>query len=66
LSGTDTECHCIRLIEDYPISVNPPKIFESLMPAERQQQSLAEMQRFYDGRHVNYAAQIIIATGLRG
>jgi hypothetical protein len=54
------------LIEDYPISVNPPKIFESLMPAERQQQSLAEMQRFYDGRHVNYAAQIIIATGLRG
>ena len=45
------------------------RIFESLTPAERErakQESLAEMQRFYDGRQVNFTAQIVIAAGACG
>ena len=44
------------------------RVFESLAPAEQQQakqESLAEMQRFYDGRQVNFGAQIVIASGVR-
>ncbi|HXI39474.1 MAG TPA: class I SAM-dependent methyltransferase [Bryobacteraceae bacterium] len=45
------------------------RIFESLGPAEQEeakQESLAEMQRSYDGERVNFSAQIVIATGVRG
>jgi hypothetical protein len=45
------------------------RIFESLTPADRlraKQESLAEMRRFYDGHQVNFAAQIVIGTGMRG
>jgi hypothetical protein len=44
------------------------RIFESLTPAEREQakqESLADMQRFYDGCQVNFAAQIVIVAGAR-
>ena len=55
---------------DYSVEVRRTfrKIFESLGPAERQQakqESLAEMQRFYDGRQVNFDGQIVIAAGVR-
>jgi len=55
---------------DYSVEVRRSfrRIFESLSPAERQQakqESLAEMQRFYDGRQVNFGAQIVIASGVR-
>lgn len=55
---------------DYSVEVRRSfrRIFESLSPAERQQakqDSLAEMQRFYDGRRVNFAGQIVIASGVR-
>jgi ubiquinone/menaquinone biosynthesis C-methylase UbiE len=56
---------------DYSVEVRRSfrRIFESLPPTERQQakqESLAEMQRFYDGRQVNFGGQIVIATGVRG
>jgi ubiquinone/menaquinone biosynthesis C-methylase UbiE len=56
---------------DYSVEVRRSfrRIFESLPPVVRQQakqESLAEMQRFYDGRQVNFGAQIVIATGGRG
>ncbi len=55
---------------DYSVEVRRSfrRIFESLTPAEREQakqESLAEMQRFYDGRLVNFGAQIVIATSVR-
>jgi len=55
---------------DYSIEVRRSfrRIFDSLGPAERQQakqESLAEMQRFYDGQEVDFGGQIVIATGMR-
>jgi len=55
---------------DYSVEVRRSfrRIFESLSPDERQQaklESLAEMQRFYDGRRVNFVGQIVIASGVR-
>jgi hypothetical protein len=46
-----------------------PEDFRISDAAARQrakQESLAEMQRSHDGRQVNFDAQIVIATGLRG
>jgi len=56
---------------DYSVEVRRSfrRILESLGPAEREeakQESLAEMQRSYDGRQVNFGAQIVIATGVHG
>jgi hypothetical protein len=56
---------------DYSVEVRRSfrRIFESLAPAEREQakqESLAEMQRSYDGRQVNFRAQIVIVAGVRG
>jgi hypothetical protein len=45
------------------------RIVESLTQADRlrtKQESLAEMRHFYDGHQVNFAAQIVIGTGMRG
>ena len=55
---------------DYSVEVRRSfrRIFESLSPVARQQaqqESLAEMRRFYDDRQVNFGAQIVIASGVR-
>ena len=56
---------------DYSMEVRTSfrRIFETLSPDQQQrakQESLAEMRRYYDGRHLNFSGQIVVVSAAAG